>query len=318
MSKRTFIILGIIAGLFAVILFQKYLYFPHVPTVHEWKGEADEITIKNKNGTVHITRQDGKWVIGDESFPADQNTVNSLVKRMNDLSFTVFVSKKDLYERFNLTDELAVRVTVKGKGQPLRDLLIGKQNQSSDQSYVKYPDKPEVYLAGGGLASEFNKTADALRDKVLLSYPIDTIDAVTIKFAGDKYTVKRESPADKSKDEDPLKEDKEKPQAAKWVVEGRTGNFDQGKIAEFLNEFGSVTAMFFPSESEIKSKIASPASEITLHSKGKEIKLVIYDKYAADKSRGYVCRSSENPYYAVIPDFKAEKLQKRISELIIK
>lgn len=316
MSKKTWIFLGIIIVLAAAIAGNKYVSFSHVPSLKPWEGEADEIIVTNRGASpVNIHKKQGLWVVGDRELPADAMVVTTIENKMKDLTFSELVTAKKFYERFDLTDSRAIRVTVKEKGKVLRDILVGKKSSVGDLSYVKLSDKNEVYLAGGNLASECDRTADTLRDKKLLSLTPDTIESVTINAHGEKFTLVRE--ADKKSDKKDLMKDAPAP-TGKWIVEGRTEEANRDKISEYLSEFGSVIAQNFPDEKTVAGKTRSSAGELTIKAKGKTIVFTIYGKNDADKGNTYLCKSTELPYYANVTSWKIERLMLKSADLFKK
>jgi len=322
MSKKTKISLGVAAGLILLVIIQRNVNFSRVPSFKPWKGSADEILIKSKaNSEVRIFKKEGKWVLGKEAYTADQTKVSSLEKKMSEFALSDLVSKKEFYERFDLTDDKAVSVTVKGEGKVLREILIGKKSQASDQSFVKLPGKPEVYLAGNNLADDFSRNIDALRDRTISASTIDSIDSVSVKG---RFTLVRETPApeDQKKDEKNQKDKKPPvapPSSGKWVMKEKPGDLDQNRVTDFLNEFANIQAVSFPDESAVKGVISyGPLFQAAIKSPGKNITLTIYGKEKNTKDSRYICRSSENPYVALIDSNKAEKLIKSSANDFVK
>ena len=293
----------------------KYVSFSHVPSIKPWAGEADEIIVTNRGASpVNIHKKQGLWVVGDGELPADSAVVTTIENRMKDLAFSELVTAKKFYDRFDLTDGRAIRVTVKGQGRVLRDILVGKKSSVGDLSYVKLPDRNEVYLAGGNLASEFDRTIDTLRDKKLLSLTSDSIGAVTVNAHGEKFTLVRRAEK-KAGTKDPMKD---APSSLKWEVEGRTGEVNNDKIAEYLSEFGSVLAQSFPDEKTVAGKARSPIGDLTIKTKGKTTVFTIYGKNDTDKGNTYLCKSTELPYYAKVPSWKIERLMIKSADLFRK
>ena len=137
MTRKTKISLGVLAGLLLLVFVQRNVNFSRVPSFKPWKGSADEILIKNRtNPEIKIFKKGGKWVLNNEAIPANTAMVSSLEKKMNDFTLSELVTKKEFYDRFDLTDDKAISVTVKGGGKALREVLIGKKSQAGDQSYV--------------------------------------------------------------------------------------------------------------------------------------------------------------------------------------
>lgn len=312
MSKKTKITLGIIAALVLILVLKQTVKFSSVPGTKPWTESADEIVLKNKSAAeIKIIKKDGKWVIGDKGFISDEQAVSALEKRMKEFKLTEKVTAKEFYERFDLTDESSIHVTVKAQGKVLRDVLVGKKS-TGEQTFVKFPDKKEVYLAGGNLNSEFDKTTDALRSKVLVSCPQEMIESVAVKG---KFTIekKAEKPADPKASPAPSAA----PQGAavKWVVKDKGTEADQNKVNELLGDITSARAASFPDEAAVKDIIAGGVkAEIVVKGNGKEVTLTIYGQEKTggkiEKNAKYLCKSSETSYLAYIDSWKAEKFIK--------
>jgi hypothetical protein len=316
MSKNTKIILGVIAVLALIIIAQRTVKFSNVPSLKKWDVSADEISIKNKTAAeFKIVKKDGKWFVGDKSFPADNQMIANLEKKMNDLSFSEKVTSKQFYERFDLTADSAIRVIVKHGGKTVRDILLGKKS-TGEQSYVKFPDKPEVYLAPGGLTGDFDKTVDSLRDKVLLSATQDAIESFSIKG---KFTVEKKIEKPVEQKEAKASPSNPVPAAVKWIMKENGKEADAGRLNELLGDLVSMRAFSYPDENSIKAAIASGIQcEIVVKANGKETTLSIYGKEKNDKAAKYVCRSSENSFYALIEPWIADRFIRAKNDEIVK
>jgi hypothetical protein len=315
MNKKTLIILGVIAVLGAAIVLQRTVHFSSVPAVKPWNGTADEILIKKGTAPeVRLSKKDGVWFVGAENYPAESSIVDSMIKKLDEFTLIDLVTKKEFYERFDLSDDRASRVTVKGSGKVLRDILIGKKSGSGDSSYVKYPDKKEVYLAGGSLAFELGKDVEGFRAHTILKCPIESIETITVKNGAQTYTVVRTAqavPAASGKEEP---KDPKKPAPASqdtWSLAGSSAEINQAKVRDFAGEFGNVSAQSFIAAADVAKKTGTPRYEITIKSGGKDIVFKIFGKEGTD---GYICYSSENPWHAVVSKFKAENLMKSLKD----
>jgi hypothetical protein len=316
MSRKTWIFLGVIIALTSAIAFHKYVNFSNVPSVEPWDGEADEIVIVNRGAApLSIHKIKGEWVVGDKNIPADTAAVSTIESKMKELAFSELVTRKKFYERFDLSDSRAIRITVKREGSVLRDVLIGKKSSVGDLSYVKLPDQPEVYIAGGNLAAECDRNTGSIRSKTLLALTVDAIESVTVRAGGETYTLSREQGKAQEK-KDPMQDKPTQP--GKWIVAGRAGEANQNKVNEFLSEFASVAAQDFPEESEAKTKSGSPIGELTVNAKGKKIVFTVYGKNDRDKGNTYLCKSTELPYFANVAKWKVERLLKKSGDLFKK
>lgn len=323
MSRKTLILLGVMAGLVLAIVLAKTVRFSHVPKLDSIDGWVDEIVIKNKtNAEVKLYKKNDKWVIGPEAYPAEELGVLPLIQKIREVKFSEFVTSTTFFERFDLTDDTAIRVKASVKGKLVRDILIGKKGGSGDQSFVRLPDKKEVYLAGDALFDAYNKSVDTLRNKNLITNTVDQIDQVTIAYKGQSFTLKRQK-ADPNttaaKSDDTTKTDPAEPAKDIWVVDGKTPvDLDQQRVTDLLGEFASVTATDFPDEKSIKPLISKQLGEVSVKGKNGETVMKIYDKESKENGGAYVCFSSVNPYYAHVESYKAEKFLISIKDLVKK
>ena len=316
MNKKTLIMLGVIAALVAAIVLQRTVKFSSVPSIEQWEGAADEVVIKKGTAPeVKLMKKDGRWIVGEKNYPAEEAVVSGLVKKLDELKLIDLVTKKEFYERFDLSDDRAARVTVKGNGKVLRDILVGKKGGAGDTAYVKFPDKKEVYLANGSLSFELGKDVEGFRTKILLKSPIDSMESVAVKYKGQNYTLVRTvetlpPPADKDKAKEPKKPAET---SDKWTVADSKAEVDQTKVRSFAGEFGNIMANSFVADADLTAKSSgSPMCEITIKSGGKDL---VFKIVKAEGKDAYICFSSENPWYAVVNKNKAESLMKTLKDL---
>lgn len=316
MNKKTLIILGVIAALVAAIVLQKTVKFSSVPSVDQWDGAADEVVIRKGTAPeVKLSKKDGRWIVGEKSYPAEESVVSSLVKKLDELKLIDLVTEKGFYERFDLSDDRAAHVTVKGNGKVLRDILVGKKGGAGDTAYVKFPDKKEVYLANGALSFELGKDVEGFRTKTLLKCPIESMESVSVKLKGQNYTLVRTVEAvPPAADKDKTKEPKKPAETSdKWSVAGSKDEPDQMKVRNFAGEFGNIMANSFVADADLAAKTSgSPMCEITIKSGGKDL---VFKVVKAEGKDSYICFSSENPWFAVVNKTKAESVMKTLKDL---
>ena len=315
MNKKTLIILGVIAALGAAIVLQRTVHFSSVPSVKPWSGVADEIVIKKGSSPeIRLSKKEGVWSVGAENYPAEASIVESMIKKLDEFTLIDLVTKKEFYERFDLSDDRASRVTVKGGGKVLRDILIGKKSGTGDSSYVKFPDKKEVYLAGGNLSFELGKDVEGFRARTILKCPIESMESITVKNGAQTFTVVRTAGAVNAASEKEKPKDPKTPAPAApdtWTLAGSSAEINQAKVRDFAGEFGNVPAQSFVPAADVAKKAGTPTYEITIKSGGKDIVFKIFGKEGTD---GYICYSSENPWHAVVSKFKADNLMKTLKD----
>lgn len=311
MNKNKLLSLAIIALLLIIIVVQKNIdiFSSGLPTFEKWNESIDEIVIKKSDSEIKLYKKNNKWVINDKAFIADKSTVEILEEKMKNLELVDLISKKKFYKRFDLSKDKAIAVTVKKANKKLREILIGKETSTGQQVYIKLSDKPEVYLARGGLRNEFDKTVDSLRDKNIISLNSDAVETLAVNYKGKKYTLKKESVIKKEVASD-KKDKKENKKETTWKVENNKAvKLNQQNVKSLLSAFAVINAdAFVENEKVSKRSLYSVAIKVLE-------KNITFDVIKKTKDDNYICRSSENPYIFTISKYKAESLMKTLKDL---
>ncbi len=314
MNKKLIISLGVIAFLLLyLIVANNDKSSKNVPEIKGWEMESTEILIDKKGESLlKIIKKDGKWLIGDAAYPADKNKVNKLETGIKDLKITDFVSRGPYYEKYNLTTGMAIRITIKSDSAVLRDILVGKKSSTNRSTYVKFPEKNEIYLASGSLTDEYNKDVADIRDMEIYKVDKSAVESLELRYKGKKLTfekIKEEVKEDKdAKPEDLAK----KKTVEKWICkEFKKLKLDKGKVDALVNGFSSIRANSFPEKLK-KESLKSVICIVKGKAYNKDITLKIHKKDNEDK---YVCSSSESPYAFTLNEWNAKKFFKKIHDL---
>ncbi|MCU0822659.1 MAG: DUF4340 domain-containing protein, partial [Spirochaetes bacterium] len=277
MNKKLIISLGVIAALILYLIFvrsdraQKDL-----PELSKWEKGCTEILI-DKKGTekLRIYKIEDKWVIGDQSFPASKVKVDKFEYDMKELTVTDFISDGSYYDRYDLTPEKAIRVTVKGESGTLRDVILGKRS-STRHTYIKFPDKKQIYLAIGSLTDDFDKNISDLRDREIVNVDRDSIESFELVYKGKKLSFTKVKEEQKKEPPKQGAEPQQQPEKTeKWICsEYKSTELNKNKVDSFAESFGEIRADDFP---DIKKETLT-ASICTVKGKalGKEIVLNIH------------------------------------------
>lgn len=302
MSIKRIVILSIIVVLAAVLIIQRFVDFSRTPEIETWEGNPDRVTIVRPSGssaddadsgTIILEREGSEWTVTEDRFPADGDTVSTLVDMLRDITLLDVISRNREYARFELDDEQAVRVTVEKDGETVMDLLIGKASPTNRQSYVKPVDRNEVYLASENLRRQTDKEILAFRDKHIFGLDENSIDKVTVEYEGEEYTV--------------VKEDAE-------GVFRLTGDseveLDQDKVKNLLRAFSNVNARDFPKEA---NGLKQPVCIAQAFEGTKSVSISIFPK--EEEENEYKARASETPYVFTLSTYQAERFMKKTEDL---
>ncbi|MGP8244914.1 MAG: DUF4340 domain-containing protein [Bryobacteraceae bacterium] len=149
--------------------------------------QVADILIQRPGGeTVELKREDPtKYVLTQpKPLAADIDAASSLITSVASISADKTVADKaaDLSAYGLAAPLLSVRITRKdGKAV---DLLIGDDTPNNSGTYAKLAGDPHVYTIASFVKSSFDKKADDLRDKHLLSFDNDKLTRVELSAKG--------------------------------------------------------------------------------------------------------------------------------------
>lgn len=162
-----------------------------------------KISPKSSGGKpFEFVRENTKWSIKQESIVAvpRKDAIRSIFSEILSVKPQSLASvDKTKWKEFELTDSLATRISFfSKKGKNLADLMIGKftykqvsnpysygGNNIEGTSFVRLPDKKEIYAVDGFLAFSLGGNFNDWRDKSFLRCNIKDITRITFTFPSD-------------------------------------------------------------------------------------------------------------------------------------
>ena len=167
----------------------------------------------DRSGTsVRLQRSDDGWTVGpadaSSSYPARASAVERLLNTLPALEVSAVATRQpDKHPRYGV-DSTATTVSLRGSGdKELARLLVGRtefQRRSSSQqqqrpmrrmrqqgtsrTYVRTPNRPDVYAVEASLEGLLNKTVEDWRDKTIWGVAESDIQRVHLTRAGDNAT----------------------------------------------------------------------------------------------------------------------------------
>jgi hypothetical protein len=201
--RSTLILLLILVGLGAYIYFVDSKKEPDSELASEKKDKAfsveadkiEELNIKGSTGTTSLKKTGGKWeMTAPEATAADESEVSGITSNIASLEIQRVVEENptDLKE-FGLV-EPKIDLAFKAAGdKDFKHLLIGDKTGTGGDLYAKFPDKKRVFLISSYLESTFNKATFDLRDKSILKFDRDKIDAIDLTTSKGTVSMARSS-----------------------------------------------------------------------------------------------------------------------------
>ena len=159
---------------------------PDISRVAIQKKGGEEI-ILTKNGA-------GKWQISSpKSLPADQNTVSNMLSPLSTLTAERLIEDKaSNLEQYGLTHP-ALEVDITEKDAKKYELLFGDDTPTGSATFTALTGDPRVFTVASYNKNGFDKGADDLRDKRLMTFDTDKVSRVeltakkqTIEFGRNK------------------------------------------------------------------------------------------------------------------------------------
>ncbi len=281
------------------------------------KSRIEKIDIQRpQSAVISLTKVGGDWRIGAKGYAADEAQAKRMTDALADITLTALVSDAGDYDRYDLTDDSAVIVTARsGDDKELRKLVVGKKAASGNHTFVRIGDDPSVYHAGGSLHDLFDQTVDALRDKTVLSFDKESIDRISITQAGRTLTLEKETAAPTSPDEQAASGDDTAAgdKAAVWKTDDDRP-VDQAAVETLLDALASLKCKGYLPEGAEKA-LTDPEYRIVLTGKPATMTLSLFP-LAGEDTPGYAGLSSENPSAFTLPQYQAERVMKKPSDLL--
>jgi hypothetical protein len=115
----------------------------------EWQEQVDRVEITGAaggEGVILVRRGDQWFVSRGEEYPARQTRIEDFLRLLSGrFNYPVRGSSPASYERLALTEETASRIVVRGgAGVPLLDLLIGREDSTGSEVYLRRNNQNEV------------------------------------------------------------------------------------------------------------------------------------------------------------------------------
>jgi uncharacterized protein DUF4340 len=138
---------------------------------------SDPVTLKKTEA--------GKWQITEpKPYPADQDAVIGVLSTVSTLNADRLVEDKASDRKQYGLDAPAVELDIVGKGQGVRELLLGDDTPAGGDTYAALAADPRVFTVASYNKSSLDKSLNDLRDKSLLSLNADKVSRVELRKKG--------------------------------------------------------------------------------------------------------------------------------------
>src|SRR5215472_10721585 len=153
------------------------------------QDQVQSLTLEKTGSTpVELKKTSGKWSITvPKAFSADQDAVSSVLSPLAAFTSDKLIEEKGAYlKEFGLAQPSLTVTVTKQDGKTLK-LLFGDDTPTSSGTYVELSGDPRVFVVARYNKSPFEKTADDLRDKRLLT--VDSEKLSRVELTAKKETI---------------------------------------------------------------------------------------------------------------------------------
>lgn len=241
--------------------------------------------IKAKDNQVRLFKDGTSWKVegNGKKYNADINLVKSMIGQMLGLRATsIAANGKSKWKEFQLTDSTATHVKFMNGSKTVLNIYLGKfsykrpahynpymSQRGSMTSYVRVAGDNKVYGVPGFLAMSFNRQANDLRDRKLIS--------------GNRADWKKLSFKEGNRSFDLIN------QKGKWTIDGLPT--DSAATAKYLTSIQRVYSSDFADASSLKSNEPDYSLDIVSNLKGASVQI---NAFKADTTNQYLLSSSLN------------------------
>jgi hypothetical protein len=146
------------------------------------EDQIQEIEIKKRAGeSVRLQRHDSNWQIAaPEPLRADPDAVSSMLSTLSSLSSDRTVDEKATsLDQYGLTQP-AIELNIADKNKKTTKILIGDDTPAGSAVYGAIAGDTRVFALSSYKKNSFDKSANDLRDKRLLSFDSDKVSSIEL------------------------------------------------------------------------------------------------------------------------------------------
>ena len=293
----------------AIIVLSAYLFFhnknqdnyllPEISNIDKAKIESIEIIQNNK--TINCFKDNGGWVVTENKFQANENTILEMVASISDLAITTLISEKENLQRYDLDKEKAIKVIAKSDDKVVRQFCIGKTAPTQKHTFITINDQKIIFHAKGNLRKMFNKSIDNLRDKQIQKFDQTKIKSIEVSKGDFKRIITKKQP--------PEDDTEAKPE---WQCQDNAELKQESADSIIATLSNLRCSSYFETQTKSDFENKTPFLKIVLETE-KTIEFTLFPKTEEDKYPGI---SSQSKYSFLLEDYVANEIISHTDKLL--
>lgn len=306
---KTFIILGaVILGLILLIIFRPTGQVNYsVPRLTKLdSSKITKVIIEKNNEKIELEKDSqNKWLIMPQGYPANQDTVKSLVNNAAGLEIMEFISDKGSYTPYELDDNKKILVTIYSGDDLARQFAVGKSSSTTSHSYVLLANDLKVWTAKGNLRVSYDQSSDEMRDKTIFNFQSDSINEVLLEKGGKSVTLTKNIRKEKPEGSE------EETEITEWISNKSNKAVDENTVrTQIIQSMSNLNCENYLEDKKVTDYNPADAS-YTITLKGtKDYTLRFFD----EKDSRYTAIASDNDYVFEIASWKATNIMQDFSD----
>lgn len=316
-SKRRIVLIAALAVLVLIYIFQVWSSSRTGIKIVKTESEPSEIVITkgmDSENEIHLVKgADGEWTLGSKKYPADENSVYSILSAVKEIKVLGTASSlSGDGSRYGLDDASKITVTAMDSGKALLTLAVGKNTSTGNQSYIQLDGKNTVLLANKALHTLFDTSENTLRSKKVYALSPSEISSVSVSGKDGSFTVKKETL--------PSSGDENSPAATAWRLEKYEGfgeeKLSSEKVSAWVNTISAVNVSAWSDQPYSGKKDDALVAELSLVADGKDYTLqIVSEEKISENETKYLCESNQTPYRFYISAYAAGNVKKSLKDL---
>ena len=241
-------------------------------------AKIDKIEVKSRFSNFSVEKQNDKWMLTKPvKYLADKNHINYVLGLCSNMKIENFVSSNPKKQSLFMVDSNGANVKFYENGKLKADLIIGKQGDGYQNTYVRLKNSNDVVLVSGALTFLFYTPVKMWRDRTITDLNKNDIKQISFQYSKKEYVLQK--------------------QDSLWTLNGN--KFEDSKAKELLRRLSHLTADDFLDN----PKDSLPPINTVIKFNNEELSFRL-----KKDSINYIVRTSESPQLFLVRKSKAEKL----------
>ena len=118
-------------------------------------GDVSRLTINTKGSEIVLLKENNKWLLGTQKYPADPSIVDKMLSQVSGLSLTALASESRSYSIYELDNDKKIEVKAFKGDNIIRTISIGKPASSYKHTFIAACSNG--YIHYGPPAADYSK-----------------------------------------------------------------------------------------------------------------------------------------------------------------